>query len=56
MLPSGTSGYRIDEMVRRSETRRRDGGYDGERRGSRRQGMKRVASVIAAVALWPVRH
>ncbi len=56
MLPSGTSGYRIDEMVRRSDARRRDGGYERERRGTRRQGMKRMASVIAAAALWPLRH
>jgi len=55
MLPSGTSGYRIDEMVRRSESRR-PGENERERRGKGREGMKRVASVIAAVALWPVRH
>ena len=56
MLPSGTSGQRIDEMVLRSETRRAAGEYRRERRGTRREGMKRMASVIAAVASWPLRH
>jgi hypothetical protein len=56
MLPSGTSGQRIDEMVHRSEMRRVAGERRRELRGPRPGGMKRMASVIAAAAIWLVRH
>ena len=56
MLPSGTSGQRIDEMFRRSEARRVAGERRQELRGTRRGGTKRMSSVIAAVAMWLVRH
>ena len=56
MLASETNGYRIDEMVRRSETRRRASEATRSRHGSRLEGMKRMASVAAAMAMWPLKH
>jgi hypothetical protein len=56
MLASQTSGYRIDEMLRRSDEGRRAHEAARAGRGSRRGGMKRVAAVVAAMATWPLRH
>jgi hypothetical protein len=55
MIASQTNGYRIDEMVRRSEAGRR-ASEARVRRGPRVEGLRRLAAVAAAMAMWPLRH
>jgi hypothetical protein len=56
MLPSNTNGYRVNEMIRRSEAGRLASEAARLRRGPRLQGLRRLASTIATMAMWPLRH
>jgi hypothetical protein len=56
MLPSNTNGYRVDEMIRRSEAGRQASEAARVRRGPRLQGVRRLGSTIATLAMWPLRH
>jgi len=56
MIASQMNGYRIDEMVRRSEAGRRASEAARVRRGPRVEGLRRLAAVAATMAMWPLRH
>lgn len=56
MLPSNTNGYRVDEMLRRSEAGRQASEAARDLRGPRLQGVRRVVTTIATLAMWPLRH
>ena len=56
MIASQMSGYRIDEMVRRSEAGKRASEAARIRRGPRIEGLRRLAAVAATMAMWPLRH
>ena len=56
MIASQTNRYRVDEMIRRSETGRRASDASRELRGPRPTGLRRLATVAATIAMWPLRH
>lgn len=56
MLTGEMAKYRIDDRVREAQASRLARSTRAGRAGEARHGVRRVASVVAAAILWPVRH
>ncbi|HEY1330301.1 MAG TPA: hypothetical protein VGH10_02365 [Actinomycetota bacterium] len=56
MLPSGTSSYRIDDMVRRADAHHLGRATAHARTKQRHGRVRRLATMAASIAVWPVKR
>ena len=56
MIASEMSRYRVDDMVRGAEASRLARSTRKGRAGQRRAGLRKMGTVVASMALWPVKH
>ena len=56
MYTEDLARYRIDDMVREAEAFRKTRDSRAGRAAERRTRARRMATVLASVVLWPIRH